>query len=45
MLQQPCNNALMSNSLAMAYRNQNNFISNGHQQQCAGYLPLQGRAW
>ncbi|XP_034487543.1 homeobox protein Nkx-2.1 isoform X1 [Drosophila innubila] len=45
MLQQPCNNALMSNSLAMAYRNQNNFISNGHQQQCGGYLPLQGRAW
>ncbi|KAH8404584.1 hypothetical protein KR215_000752, partial [Drosophila sulfurigaster] len=38
MLQQPCNNALMSNSLAMAYRNQNNFISNGHQQQCGGYL-------
>ncbi|XP_044312498.1 homeobox protein Nkx-2.1 isoform X2 [Drosophila rhopaloa] len=45
MLQQPCNNTLMSNSLAMAYRNQNNFISNGHQQQCGGYLPLQGRAW
>ncbi|KAI9580146.1 thyroid transcription factor 1 isoform X1 [Glossina fuscipes] len=45
-LQQPCNNSLaMSNSLAMAYRNQNNFISNGHQQQCGGYLPLQGRAW
>jgi homeobox protein Nkx-2.1 len=45
MLQQPCNN-LMSNSLAMAYRNQNNFMSNSHQQQCAaGYLPLQGRAW
>ncbi|XP_067616238.1 thyroid transcription factor 1 isoform X3 [Eurosta solidaginis] len=43
--QQSCNNSLMSNSLAMAYRNQNNFISNGHQQQCAGYLPLQGRAW
>ncbi|KAH8294794.1 hypothetical protein KR018_002867 [Drosophila ironensis] len=45
MLQQPCNNTIMSNSLAMAYRNQNNFISNGHQQQCGGYLPLQGRAW
>ncbi|XP_036339726.1 uncharacterized protein LOC118749016 isoform X2 [Rhagoletis pomonella] len=43
--QQSCNNSLMSNSLAMAYRNQNNFISNGHQQQCTGYLPLQGRAW
>lgn len=43
MLQQPCNNALMSNSLAMAYRNQNNFMSN--QQQCGSYLPLQGRAW
>lgn len=45
MLQQPCNNTIVSNSLAMAYRNQNNFISNGHQQQCGGYLPLQGRAW
>ncbi|KAH8344750.1 hypothetical protein KR067_006280 [Drosophila pandora] len=45
MLQQPCNNTIMTNSLAMAYRNQNNFISNGHQQQCGGYLPLQGRAW
>jgi homeobox protein Nkx-2.1 len=45
MLQQPCNNALMSNSLAMAYRNQNNFMSNSHQQQCGSYLPLQGRAW
>lgn len=45
MLQQPCNNSLMSNSLAMAYRNQNNFMSNSHQQQCGGYLPLQGRAW
>lgn len=45
MLQQPCNNSLMSNSLAMAYRNQNNFMTNGHQQQCGGYLPLQGRAW
>lgn len=45
MLQQPCNNALMSNSLAMAYRNQNNFMSSSHQQQCSGYLPLQGRAW
>uniref|UniRef100_A0A1B0DBT9 Uncharacterized protein n=1 Tax=Phlebotomus papatasi TaxID=29031 RepID=A0A1B0DBT9_PHLPP len=45
MLQQPCNNALMSNSLAMAYRNQNNFMSNSHQQQCSSYLPLQGRAW
>ncbi|TMW48516.1 hypothetical protein DOY81_006403 [Sarcophaga bullata] len=45
MLQQPCNNAIVSNSLAMAYRNQNNFIANGHQQQCGGYLPLQGRAW
>ncbi|XP_017079828.1 homeobox protein Nkx-2.4 [Drosophila eugracilis] len=45
MLQQPCNNTLMSNSLAMAYRNQNNFISNGHQQQCGAYLPIQGRAW
>ncbi|XP_050340919.1 uncharacterized protein LOC126767470 [Bactrocera neohumeralis] len=43
--QQSCNNSIMSNSLAMAYRNQNNFISNGHQQQCTGYLPLQGRAW
>lgn len=43
MLQQPCNNSIMSNSLAMAYRNQNNFISN--QQQCSSYLPLQGRAW
>ncbi|XP_012162600.1 homeobox protein Nkx-2.1 isoform X2 [Ceratitis capitata] len=43
--QQSCNNSLMTNSLAMAYRNQNNFISNGHQQQCTGYLPLQGRAW
>lgn len=43
MLQQPCNNALMSNSLAMAYRNQNNFMNN--QQQCGSYLPLQGRAW
>lgn len=46
MLQQPgCNNALMSNSLAMAYRNQNNFMSSSHQQQCSSYLPLQGRAW
>jgi homeobox protein Nkx-2.1 len=46
MLQQPCNNTLMSNSLAMAYRNQNNFMSNSHQQQhCGSYLPLQGRAW
>ncbi|XP_055377806.1 homeobox protein Nkx-2.1 [Condylostylus longicornis] len=45
MLQQPCNNSLMSNSLAMAYRNQNNFMGNSHQQQCGGYLPLQGRAW
>ncbi|XP_046809998.1 uncharacterized protein LOC124420586 [Lucilia cuprina] len=45
MLQQPCNNTIVSNSLAMAYRNQNNFMSNGHQQQCTGYLPLQGRAW
>uniref|UniRef100_A0A182SMF4 Uncharacterized protein n=1 Tax=Anopheles maculatus TaxID=74869 RepID=A0A182SMF4_9DIPT len=45
MLQQPCNNALMSNSLAMAYRNQNNFMTNSHQQQCGGYLPLQTRAW
>lgn len=45
MLQQPCNNALMSNSLAMAYRNQNNFMTNSHQQQCGSYLPLQGRAW
>ncbi|KFB51845.1 AGAP013315-PB-like protein [Anopheles sinensis] len=45
MLQQPCNNALMSNSLAMAYRNQNNFMANSHQQQCGGYLPLQTRAW
>ncbi|XP_037950204.1 homeobox protein Nkx-2.1 isoform X2 [Teleopsis dalmanni] len=45
MLQQPCNSSLMSNSLAMAYRNQNNFMSNGHQQQCGSYLPLQGRAW
>lgn len=45
MLQQPCNNALMSNSLAMAYRQQNNFMSSSHQQQCSSYLPLQGRAW
>ncbi|CAO1344926.1 unnamed protein product [Diamesa serratosioi] len=46
MLQQPCNNTLMSNSLAMAYRNQNNFMGNSHQQQhCGSYLPLQGRAW
>ena len=46
MLQQPCNNSLMSNSLAMAYRNQNNFMGNSHQQQhCGSYLPLQGRAW
>jgi homeobox protein Nkx-2.1 len=45
MLQQPCNNSLMSNSLAMAYRNQNNFMANGHQQQCGTYLPLQTRAW
>lgn len=45
MLQQPCNNSLMSNSLAMAYRNQNNFMGNSHQQQCGTYLPLQGRAW
>lgn len=45
MLQQPCNNSLMSNSLAMAYRNPNNFMSNSHQQQCGSYLPLQGRAW
>lgn len=49
MLQQPCNNTLMSNSLAMAYRNQNNFMSNSHQQQhcisSGSYLPLQGRAW
>ncbi|XP_065084701.1 homeobox protein Nkx-2.1 isoform X2 [Ochlerotatus camptorhynchus] len=45
MLQQPCNNSLMSNSLAMAYRNQNNFMANSHQQQCGSYLPLQTRAW
>ena len=46
MLQQPCNNTLMSNSLAMAYRNQNNFMGNSHQQQhCGSYLPLQTRAW
>lgn len=46
MLQQPCNNTLMSNSLAMAYRNQNNFMGNSHQQQhCGSYLPIQGRAW
>lgn len=46
MLQQPCNNTLMSNSLAMAYRNQNNFMNNSHQQQhCGSYLPIQGRAW
>ncbi|XP_059218478.1 thyroid transcription factor 1 isoform X2 [Stomoxys calcitrans] len=45
MLQQPCNNAIVSNSIAMAYRSQNNFIQNGHQQQCGGYLPIQGRAW
>lgn len=45
MLQQPCNNSIMSNSLAMAYRNPNNFMSNSHQQQCGSYLPLQGRAW
>lgn len=45
MLQQPCNNTIVPNSIAMAYRNQNNFIQNGHQQQCGGYLPLQGRAW
>ena len=45
MLQQPCNNSLMSNSLAMAYRNQNNFMANSHQQQCGTYLPLQTRAW
>ncbi|XP_037027680.1 thyroid transcription factor 1 isoform X2 [Bradysia coprophila] len=44
MLQQPCNTPLMSNSLAMAYRNQNNFMSNSHQQQCGSYIPLQGRA-
>lgn len=45
-IQQSCNNSLsMPNSLAAAYRNQNNFIANGHQQQCTGYLPLQGRAW
>uniref|UniRef100_A0A182V552 Uncharacterized protein n=1 Tax=Anopheles merus TaxID=30066 RepID=A0A182V552_ANOME len=31
--------------LAMAYRNQNNFMTNSHQQQCGGYLPLQTRAW
>uniref|UniRef100_A0A182LTG7 Homeobox domain-containing protein n=1 Tax=Anopheles culicifacies TaxID=139723 RepID=A0A182LTG7_9DIPT len=31
--------------LAMAYRNQNNFMANSHQQQCGGYLPLQTRAW
>lgn len=31
--------------MAAAYRNQNNFISTGHQQQCTGYVPLQGRAW
>lgn len=45
---QHCNSSLsMSNSLAMAYRNQNNFIANGHQQQqcTTAYLPLQGRAW
>lgn len=45
MLQQPCNNSLMSSSLAMAYRNQNNFMGNGHQQQCSSYLPMQGRPW
>ncbi|EDS41197.1 homeobox protein nk-2 [Culex quinquefasciatus] len=45
MLQQPCNNSLMTNSLAMAYRNQNNFMANSHQQQCGSYLPLQTRAW
>lgn len=45
MLQQPCNNTLMSSSLAMAYRNQNNFMGNSHQQQCSSYLPMQGRAW
>lgn len=47
MLQQPCNNTLMSNSLAMAYRNQNNFMGNSHQQQhCGSYLNLPtGRAW
>lgn len=45
MLQQPCNNSLMSSSLAMAYRNQNNFMGNSHQQQCGSYLPMQGRAW
>lgn len=45
MLQQPCNNSLMSSSLAMAYRNQNNFMGNSHQQQCGSYIPMQGRAW
>lgn len=45
---QQCNNTLMANSsiaMAAAYRNQNNFINNSHQQQCSAYLPLQGRAW
>ncbi|XP_058982597.1 homeobox protein Nkx-2.5 isoform X2 [Musca domestica] len=45
MLPQPCNNTIVPNSIAMAYRNQNNFIQSSHQQQCGGYLPLQGRAW